>query len=179
MAPPLGPATAAAAAAAQAAAHPGVAFAVPARGASVTPRPAAARGAFLFTFPAARGVDGAGIECGRRSLLSPLPGRPLRPFRAAPQPHPAPHAGKGKPRARLCQGAAQKRLRAGVAWWVPGFSRSPRGGGRGYAPWSEHPSLRTRGAPTPVARRATLSRSVPGGAAPGTVSGRPVEGVAL
>lgn len=63
---------------------------------SVTPRPAAARGALLFVSlrPAGWTVRG-GAECGRRSPL-PAPGRPLRPFRAAPQPHPAPHADVGR-----------------------------------------------------------------------------------
>lgn len=95
----------------------------------MTPRPAAARGALLFVSlrPAGWTVRG-GAECGRRSPL-PAPGRPLRPFRAAPQPHPAPHAGKGRRRTRLSPGAAQWRLRAGVARRVPcsRFARPPRG----------------------------------------------------
>lgn len=157
-----------------------VAFAVSAaarRGAlSVTTRPAAARGVLLFASLRPAGWTVQGAECGRRSPL-PAPGRPLRPFRAAPQPHPAPHAGKGRRRARLSPGAAQRRLRAGGRPAGPLLPlRPPPAGEEGVTPlgpgitWDSW-VLQLPLLPAPHSRR-LCPQSVPGGAAPGTVSGR-------
>lgn len=70
----------------------------PGRGAkgtlSVTARPAALPGARLLPPCGPRGGPGRG-RSGRRAPR-PAPGRPLRPFRAAPQPRPAPHADVGR-----------------------------------------------------------------------------------